>query len=179
VTMTVPCSRFCFALDFLFSYDEDKRTERGKRMKIVSACLMGCECRYDQKDNLVSEIEKLVKDGKAIPVCPEQLGGLSTPRPPAEIVGGDGFDVLDGKAKVIDNRGNDVTEQFLQGARQALHMAQVTRATEAILKERSPSCGSTMIYDGTFSKNKQKGVGVTAALLIRHGISVRSEETMN
>lgn len=148
-------------------------------MKIVSACLMGCECRYDQKDNLVSEIKQLVKDGKAIPVCPEQLGGLPTPRNPAEIVGGDGFDVLDGKAAVIDNQGNDVTEQFLQGARQALHMAQALCATEAILKERSPSCGSGMIYNGTFSGTKQKGVGVTAALLIRHGLSVRSEETMD
>ncbi|GEN32593.1 MULTISPECIES: DUF523 domain-containing protein [Aneurinibacillus] len=148
-------------------------------MKIVSACLMGCECRYDQKDNRVSEIEQLVKDGKAIPVCPEQLGGLSTPRNPAEIVGGDGFDVLDGKARVIDNEGNDVTGAFLQGARQALLMAQTVQATEAILKERSPSCGSTSIYDGTFSRTKQKGVGVTAALLLRHGISVRSEESLD
>ncbi|MBN6187984.1 DUF523 domain-containing protein [Aneurinibacillus sp. BA2021] len=148
-------------------------------MKIVSACLIGCECRYDQKDNRVSEVEAFVKDGKAIPVCPEQLGGLPTPRNPAEIVGGDGFDVLDGKAKVIDNKGNDVTNLFLQGARQALHMAQTVHAKEAILKERSPSCGSTFIYDGSFSGTKQKGVGVTAALLMRHGLSVRSEETMD
>ncbi|AMA73994.1 MULTISPECIES: DUF523 domain-containing protein [Aneurinibacillus] len=146
-------------------------------MKIISACLMGCACRYDQKDNRVAEIEQLVKDGKAIPVCPEQLGGLSTPRNPAEIVGGDGFDVLDGKAKVIDNQGNDVTEQFLQGARQVLLIAQSVNAKEAILKERSPSCGSNMIYNGTFSKTKRKGVGVTTALLMRHGITVQSEES--
>jgi uncharacterized protein YbbK (DUF523 family) len=146
-------------------------------MKVVSACLMGCECRYDQKDNWVADIEQLVKDGNAIPVCPEQLGGLPTPRNPAEIVGGDGFDVLDGTAKVIDNQGNDVTEQFLQGARQALRIAQSVGATEAVLKERSPSCGSHMVYDGTFSKTKRKGVGVTAALFIRNGISVRSEES--
>lgn len=146
-------------------------------MKIVSGCLMGCACRYDQKDNWIAEIEQLVKDGKAIPVCPEQLGGLPTPRNPAEIVGGDGFDVLDGIAKVIDNQGNDVTEEFLQGARQALRLAQSVGATEAILKERSPSCGSQMVYDGTFSKTKRKGVGVTAALLLRNGIAVRSEES--
>ncbi|ERI08579.1 hypothetical protein HMPREF0083_03307 [Aneurinibacillus aneurinilyticus ATCC 12856] len=150
-----------------------------KYVKIVSACLMGCECRYDQKDNKVDEIEQLVKDGKAIPVCPEQLGGLPTPRNPAEIVNGDGFDVLDGTAKVIDNQGNDVTEQFLQGARQALRMAQAAGAEEAILKERSPSCGSALVYDGTFSKTKREGTGVTAALLLRHGIFVRSEESLD
>ncbi|MBP1930817.1 DUF523 domain-containing protein [Ammoniphilus resinae] len=145
-------------------------------MKVVSACLMGCQCRYDKKGNYIQEIEGLVRNGKAIPVCPEQLGGLSTPRNPAEIVGGNGFDVLDGKAKVIDNQGNDVTKQFIDGAHQALKIAQTVGATEAILKERSPSCGSHMIYDGTYSKSKKEGVGVTAALFIRNGISVTSEE---
>jgi uncharacterized protein YbbK (DUF523 family) len=146
-------------------------------MKIISACLMGCECRYDGKANYKEKIELLIKEGKAVPACPEQLGGLSTPRNPAEIVGGDGFDVLDGKARVVDNTGSDVTEQFIQGARQALRIAQAAGATEAILKERSPSCGSMMIYNGTFTKTKQAGVGVTAALLIRHGIKVESEES--
>ncbi|WP_047153162.1 DUF523 domain-containing protein [Aneurinibacillus tyrosinisolvens] len=145
-------------------------------MKIVSACLMGCQCRYDKKDNRVEQIEQLVKEGKAVPVCPEQLGGLPTPRPPAEIVGGDGFDVLDGKARVIDDRGNDVTADFIQGAQQALRIAQTAGAAEAVLKERSPSCGSAAIYDGTFSKTKRTGVGVTAALFIRNGIAVTSEE---
>jgi uncharacterized protein YbbK (DUF523 family) len=147
-----------------------------KKVKIVSACLMGCQCRYDKKDNRVEQIEQLVKDGKAVPVCPEQLGGLPTPRPPAEIVGGDGFDVLDGKARVIDDRGNDVTADFIQGAQQALRIAQTAGAAEAVLKERSPSCGSAAIYDGTFSKTKRTGVGVTAALFIRNGIVVTSEE---
>jgi uncharacterized protein YbbK (DUF523 family) len=145
-------------------------------VKLVSACLMGCECRYDKKDNWIGTIEQLVKDGKAVPACPEQLGGLPTPRPPAEIIGGDGFDVLDGKARVVDNTGNDVTANFIQGAQQALRIAQTVGATEAILKERSPSCGSAMIYDGTFSKTKRTGVGVTAALFIRNGIAVTSEE---
>jgi uncharacterized protein YbbK (DUF523 family) len=147
-------------------------------MKVVSACLMGCECRYDKKSNWHQEIEQLVKEGKAIPVCPEQLGGLPTPRNPAEIVGGDGFDVLDGKARVIDNQGNDVTQMFIDGAYQVLRIAQTVGATEAILKERSPSCGSRQIYNGTFSKMKKEGVGVTAALLIRNGIRVQSEESL-
>ncbi|UOF92460.1 DUF523 domain-containing protein [Fodinisporobacter ferrooxydans] len=146
-------------------------------MKIVSACLMGCECRYDKSSNWIREIEQLVKEGKALPVCPEQLGGLPTPRNPAQIVGGDGFDVLDGKAKVIDDQGNDVTEQFLQGANQALRMALTIGAQEAILKERSPSCGSHVIYDGSFAGMKRPGLGVTAALLVRNGIRVASEES--
>ncbi|RXT15302.1 DUF523 domain-containing protein [Ammoniphilus sp. CFH 90114] len=146
-------------------------------MRVVSACLMGCECRYDKKSNLIMDIEQLVREGTALPVCPEQLGGLPTPRNPAEIVGGDGFDVLNGTAKVIDNQGNDVTSQFIDGARQALRIAQTVGATEAVLKERSPSCGSHMIYDGTYSNSKKKGVGVTAALFIQNGIHVSSEET--
>ncbi|GGA36666.1 hypothetical protein GCM10007416_06990 [Kroppenstedtia guangzhouensis] len=146
-------------------------------VKIVSACFAGVNCRYDKKHNKIDKIRKLVREGKAIPVCPEQMGGLPTPRNPAEIVGGDGDDVLDGKAKVIDNQGNDVTQQFVEGAREALAMAQAVGATEAILKERSPSCGSCMIYDGTFRQSKKAGLGVTAALLRRHGIRVVSEET--
>lgn len=145
-------------------------------MKIVSACLMGCECRYDKKSNPFDLAFQLVQKGEAIPVCPEQLGGLPTPRNPAEIVGGDGFDVLDGKARVIDNQGNDVTQHFLDGAYQALRIAQTVGATKAILKERSPSCGSHQIYDGSYTKTKKSGVGVTAALLIKNGIVVASEE---
>ncbi|BAU29553.1 uncharacterized protein YbbK (DUF523 family) [Aneurinibacillus soli] len=146
-------------------------------MKIISACLLGCECRYDGRHNRVEKIEEWLRKGEAIPVCPEQLGGLSTPRLPAEIVGGDGFDVLDGHARVIDNEGNDVTKEFIHGAEQTLRIAQTAKASAAILKERSPSCGSTLIYNGTFSKEKRSGPGVTAALLTRHGISVSSEET--
>ncbi len=118
----------------------------------------------------------MLKEGKAIPVCPEQLGGLPTPRNPAEIVGGDGDDVLDGKARVIDLEGNDVTRQFLAGAEQALQLAQKVGATVAILKENSPSCGSSHVYDGSFSGNKKPGVGVTAALFRRNGIRVESEK---
>lgn len=144
---------------------------------MISACLIGCECRYDQKSCRDQELEQLLREGKVIPVCPEQLGGLPTPRPPAEIVGGDGFDVLDGKARIVDQKGNDVTEEFLAGARQALKLAQTVGATSAILKENSPSCGSTFVYDGTFSGKKVTGTGLTAALFRRHGIEVQSEQT--
>lgn len=145
-------------------------------MIIVSSCLMGCCCRYDEKDNLKPEIAKLVQEGKGIPICPEQAGGLSTPRPPAEIVGGNGFDVLDGKARVIDINGKDVTQQFIKGARETLKMAQLVGASSAILKQRSPSCGSKEIYDGSFSHKPIPGMGVTAALLMRNGINVLDEQ---
>ncbi|SHE65505.1 Uncharacterized conserved protein YbbK, DUF523 family [Seinonella peptonophila] len=153
--------------------DNSKETK-----KIVSACFAGIECRYDGRANRVTKIQEMIKKGEAIPVCPEQLGGLSTPRLPAQIVGGSGEDVLDGKAKVIDQAGNDVTEAFIRGAEQALQMAKLTGATEAILKERSPSCGSCVIYDGTFEGTKKAGQGVTTALLKRHGIRVKSEEEL-
>lgn len=91
-------------------------------------------------------------------------------------MGGDGFDVLDGTARVIDSEGNDVTQQFIDGAYRALNVAQTIGATTAILKKNSPSCGSNFIYDGSFSGNRKKGVGVTAALLIRNGLLVSDED---
>lgn len=145
-------------------------------MKVVSGCLAGCKCRYDQKAATGLDIESMVWSGEAIPVCPEQMGGLPTPRNPAEIVGGDGFDVLDGKAKVIDSQGNDFTDEFIRGAEQALRLAQMVKTKEAILKSKSPSCGSSKIYDGSFSGRTKTAVGVTTALFIRNGISVSSEE---
>lgn len=143
-------------------------------MKVISACLVGCDCRYDGGSKLVEELQAMVQRGEAVFVCPEQLGGLSTPRPPARIHGGTGADVIDGKAKVLTNAGVDVTEQFLKGAQEALKMAQLVNAREAILKERSPSCGSSHIYG---DHGMIDGHGVTAALLERHGIKVYSEET--
>jgi uncharacterized protein YbbK (DUF523 family) len=144
-------------------------------MIIISACLAGLETRYDGKHNRIESIEKLVSQGKAMLVCPEQLGGLPTPRLAAEIVGGNGEDVLNGRAKVIDSGGNDVTKEFIRGAEQALKVAKSVGATQAILKESSPSCGSNLIYNGTFSRSKMDGFGVTTALLRRHGIEVCSE----
>lgn len=144
-------------------------------MIVISSCLAGLATRYDGSDNGRDEIARLLREGKAVLACPEQLGGLPTPRPPAEIVGGNGDDVLDGSAKVLTSGGADVTEEFVKGAWQTLKTAQTAGAKYAILKESSPSCGSTMIYDGTYSRRKQPGYGVTAALLRRHGIEVYSE----
>jgi uncharacterized protein YbbK (DUF523 family) len=103
------------------------------------------------------------------------LGGFLTPREPAEIAGGDGYDVLDGKVKVVDQSGNDVTKLYLKGAYAAFQTAKELNATLVVLKENSPSCGSSMIYDGQFSGTKVSGDGVTSALLKRNGIQVISE----
>ena len=145
-------------------------------MILVSACLAGFDVKYNGSHNLNEKIKKWFDEKKAIPICPEVLGGLSIPREPAEIVGGEGEDVLDGHAKVITNNGIDVTEQFMKGANETLKIALDLNATMVILKERSPSCGSSMIYSGEFNGNKKKGTGVTAALLKRNGIQVLSEE---
>jgi uncharacterized protein YbbK (DUF523 family) len=141
-------------------------------MIIVSACLAGINCKYNGGNNLNAQIRELVAQGKAIPLCPEQLGGLATPRPSAEILSGTGADVLDGKASVINKNGEDVTAKFLKGAEQVLEIAKVTGVKMAILKTKSPSCGCGMIYDGTFSGRLINGNGVTAELLIRNGIKV-------
>jgi uncharacterized protein YbbK (DUF523 family) len=114
--------------------------------------------------------------GQAVPICPEVAGGLTTPRPAAEIVGGDGNDVLNGQARVMTVTGEDVTEAFLRGAEHALAVVRRYGITTAILKQRSPSCGSVHIYDGTHSGRLRTGPGVTAALLRRHGVIVQSEE---
>lgn len=145
-------------------------------MMIVSACLAGCKCRYDGGHQADPRILELVEKGLAIPVCPEQMGGLSTPRSPCEIPDGTGADVIQGKARVLTKDGRDVTEQFVQGAQETLRICHLAGATKAILKANSPSCGSGMIYDGTFSGRKKEGDGVTAALLRENGIQVLSEE---
>ncbi len=111
-------------------------------MIIVSACLCGINCKYDGGNNLDARVLKLLKEGKAIPVCPEQLGGLETPRDPHEIVNGNGLDVLGGKARVHWIRqNNDVTSKFIKGAYETLKIAEAVGANIAILKARSPSCG--------------------------------------
>lgn len=108
--------------------------------------------------------------------CPEVDGGLGTPRPAAEIVGGDGHDVLDGKARVVTEGGRDVTAEYVRGAELALAAARAAGATTAILKSRSPSCGRGRIYDGSFTRTAVVGDGVTAALLQRNGIEVLTDE---
>jgi uncharacterized protein YbbK (DUF523 family) len=141
---------------------------------IISACLMGVRCRYDGGHSQNETAMNQQGTYQLIPVCPEESGGLPTPRPSAEIVGGDGDAVLDGKAKVMTADGTDVTEAFLKGAHHALEVAQSHGATHVILKARSPSCGCGDIYDGTFSGTLTSGDGVTTALLKRHGIIVSS-----
>lgn len=143
---------------------------------LVSACLAGRACRFDGSANPDDEVARLVSEGRAVLVCPEEDGGLGTPRPPAEIVGGDGADVLAGRAKVVTKKGRDVTAEYVAGARIALQAAREAGADRAILKARSPSCGKGCIYDGTFSRTPLRGNGVTAALLIAEGITVLSDE---
>ncbi len=148
-------------------------------MVIVSACLAGVNCKYNGSSNLHREAERLVKSGKAVPVCPEQLGGCPTPRLKAEILNGTGGDVLDGKCIVVKENGENTTPEFIKGAEEVLKIAMLTGAKMAVLKSGSPSCGCGSIYDGTFSGNKIKGNGVTSELLIRNGIKVVSEEHLN
>ena len=135
-------------------------------MKIlVSACLLGANCLYDGGTNRRDQVVELLKDHILIPVCPEQLGGLSTPRPPVEWIGD----------KAMNNQGADCTEQFCRGAEEALKMAQLYDCKLAILKAKSPSCGNHQIYDGTFSGKLVDGAGGTARLLMEHGIRVINE----
>lgn len=147
-------------------------------MILVSSCLAGLEVRYNGTHRLDNKISKLVEENKAVTICPELLGGFSTPREPAEIVGGDGEGVLDGKAKVLGKSGKDVTELYIKGAYATLEKAQKINATIIVLKENSPSCGSSIIYNGEFSGEKIVGNGVTSALLKRNGFQVISEEQL-
>lgn len=141
---------------------------------LVSACLAGARCRYDGGSKPDPEIVQAVREGRAYPACPECMGGLAPGRPPAEIQGGTGADVLSGRARVRTRDGEDITESFVRGARRFAGYAKQIHAEKVILKSGSPSCGVTRIYDGTFSGRKRDGAGVTAALLQKEGI--RTEE---
>jgi uncharacterized protein YbbK (DUF523 family) len=143
---------------------------------LVSACLAGRACRFDGSANPDDFVGRLVASGQAVLACPEVDGGLGTPRPPAEIVGGSGDDVLAGRARVLTADGTDVTDAYIAGAERALATAIRAGAKVAVLKARSPSCGSGVVYDGTFSKTIAAGDGVTAALLRANGIEVLSDE---
>lgn len=135
-------------------------------MILVSACLAGIPCRYDGKTKSDDEICALVRAGLALPVCPEVLGGLPTPRLPAERT-------PDG-ARVMRSDGADVTDAFLRGADETLSLCRQYGVTHALLKSRSPSCGTGCIYDGTFSGKFRPGSGLTAELLESHGIHVEA-----
>lgn len=144
---------------------------------IVSSCLVGIECRYNASSCPDEEAIALVNEGKAIPVCPECLAGLPTPRPSAEIESGSGEDVLSGRARVVAKTEaglENVTDAFVLGAQKTLEIAKQIGAKRAMLKSNSPSCGAGIIYDGTFRSRKRGGNGVAAALLIQNGIEVES-----
>jgi len=131
----------------------------------VSACLAGYRCRYDGGTKENAEIVGLVKSGQAVPVCPEVMGGMSTPRPPSE-------QQPDGSVKNI--LGEDVTGFFERGAQETLRICKLYGVTRALLKSRSPSCGCGRVYDGTFSGRTHAGNGLTAALLLANGIAVEA-----
>jgi uncharacterized protein YbbK (DUF523 family) len=137
-----------------------------KEKILVSACLLGIRCKYDGTSNKNERILKLAKDFILIPVCPEILGGLPTPREPAEQKG----------KRVITKSGRDVTKYFEKGAKEVLKICKILKIKKAILKQKSPSCGCGKIYDGTFSGKLIKGDGVTTKLLKKSGIKVLSEE---
>lgn len=145
-------------------------------MKIlVSACLLGTNCKYSGGNNLSSGVLELIKEYELIPFCPEEMGGLLTPREPSEIQEGEGKDVLAGKVRVMDKKGEDVTEQFVKGARETLELAKENSCLAAIMKSKSPSCGCGMIYDGSFSGKLKEGSGVCAQLLMDNGVAVMTE----
>lgn len=136
---------------------------------LVSGCLIGCECRYKGDSCKNDDILKLAEDNILIPVCPEQAGGLPTPRDPAEIVDN----------RLISSAGRDVTKEYLKGAQTALYIAKLNNVDFAILKANSPSCGKGVIYDGTFTGAKREGNGVTAELLLKNGFPVYTENELD
>jgi len=144
---------------------------------LVSSCLLGEPVRYHGGDALCTHeiMERWKAEGRLVPLCPETAAGLPIPRPPAEIIGGDGAEVLRGTAYVGDSTGVDVTAAFLRGARAVLSAALAHGVRLAVLKDGSPSCGSTYIYDGSFRQQRDVGRGVTAALLSEAGIRVFSD----
>ncbi len=157
---------------------------------VISACLAGENCKYNGGNNYREDIAAFRENHHCLLICPEWAGELDTPREPSEIIGGSGEDVLEGRAKVKDRQGKDVTDAFLKGAR--ISLSEVERVRKAlaekelpdgsaeeicaVLKARSPSCGSGRIYDGTFSGQTIPGDGVTAALFKKEGIRVLTEE---
>ena len=147
---------------------------------LVSACLLGLNVRYDAKaKEPIQRLLELYKEGRVITCCPEVDGGLPVPRPPAEIVCGDGCDVLDGKCDIVREDGISVKDAFISGAEHALDLVKEHNIKIAILKSKSPSCGNQQIHDGTFSGNLKSGTGITVALLRRQGISVYNEREID
>ena len=139
-----------------------------KEKILVSACLLGIDCKYSGGNNLNEKVLEYIKDYEVIPVCPEIMGGLSTPRPPSERIGD----------KVLNNQGTDVTNEYTKGALETLKLAKLFNVKKALLKAKSPSCGKGKIYDGTFTSTLIQGNGVTVDLLESNGIEVISEQDL-
>lgn len=133
-----------------------------KEKILVSGCLLGLNCKYDGGNNYSKEIDEFLKDYEVIPICPEIMGGLPTPRVPAERLGD----------RVVTIDGGDVTKQFRKGAEECLFLAKKYNVKKALLKSRSPSCGNKKIYDGIFTHTEIDGDGVTAELLKNNGIEI-------
>ncbi|WP_244833633.1 DUF523 domain-containing protein [Clostridium sp. BJN0001] len=144
-------------------------------MFLISACLCGVNCKYSGKNNKNDMCVHLLKEGKALIICPEQLGGLKTPRKPSELQNA-ADEILDDSGKIITCDGDDVTQNYLKGAEETLKIAEKAGIKKAILKEGSPSCGVNYVYDGTFTHKKIKGCGLTASILKKNGIDVLSEQ---
>lgn len=139
-------------------------------MFLVSACLAGINCKYNGGNNYNEKIFKMVEEGRAIPVCAEQLGGLETPRAPSEIK------EIDGKVCVVNTNNVDVTDKFEKGANEILRLAKKLKVTKVILKSKSPSCGMGKIYSGNFDNKLVVGNGILADLLIKNNIEVISSD---
>ncbi len=145
-------------------------------MILVSACLAGVKTRHDGTDRLNSAIRELVGSNKAIPLCPEVMGGRAIPREPVEITGGEGLRVLAGGAKVVDAKGMDHTKEIIDGVKAFMKAVKRMDVKAVILKTKSPTCGYGKIYDGTFKGNLIEGNGVLAAELEKEGIKIYTEE---
>ena len=152
--------------------------DEGKPPLLVSACLLGVACNHEGRGSPRAVVDELARHYRLVPVCPEVLGGLPTPRAAAELQGGDGADVVagTGDARVVNIEGEDVTAAYRRGADAAVAIAMAVGAERAVLKARSPSCGSSSVYDGTFRRRLVPGRGVTAAALAAAGLEVGSEE---
>ena len=144
---------------------------------LVSSCLLGCKVRYDGNDLKPDSLQfqKFIEKNEVVSFCPEVAGGLPIPRVPAEICGGEGCDVINGSSKVRGKDDSDVTKEFLKGAELALELCQQENISTAILTDGSPSCGSSLIYNGKFEGVKIQGAGITTALLRQNGIKVVSQ----
>lgn len=139
-----------------------------KEKILVSSCLLGINCKYNGENNLNEKVLEYIKDKEVIPVCPEIFGGLSTPRPPSEII----------NSKVMNNIGEDVTKEYIKGAEETLKLAKLFGVKKALLKSKSPSCGKGNVYDGTFTSTLIEGNGITTKLLLDNGIEVITEKDL-